>query len=327
MKPWSAGAEARGAGSLQKDPSGVTERGRPARADDRSRDCWWRRGPPALLFWLAMLQAGYFRVGRLAAVVLRLHWSLPVGALLFGSLRLEPILWLVYLGVVTLHVLGHALFVKALGFEVVGADLTGFGGQCRFRGSADALEHAIIAWGGILAQSVLLIIALSIVLVFGHATSHAGALVEQGCIQVNLWIIALNALPFAPLDGARAWRLFAELDTRGWTLSRLLMHPLSRWADQRRRRRTGEAGSVGQAGSVEEAGSAGPSPMEAQSNVGHGTPRRRVSPVPAAVNAADAERGAADDDADEKPSAEAQRQLAALLERIGDEAGKAKKRR
>jgi stage IV sporulation protein FB len=275
----------------------------------------------------AMLQAGYFRVGRLATVVLRLHWSLPVGALVFGSLRLEPILWLVYLGVIIVHVLGHAGFVKALGFEVVGADLTGFGGQCRFRGSADALEHAIIAWGGILAQSVLLIIALMSTLVFGHATSHAGALVEQGCIQINLWIIALNALPFAPLDGARAWRLFAELDTRGWTFSRLLLHPLARWADQRRRRRTGEAGSTGDDGSWGEAGSLGPSPSEAESNVGYTTPRRRVSPVPAAIDAADERGGAADDDGDEKPSAEAQRQLAALLERIGDEAGKAKKRR
>jgi hypothetical protein len=274
-----------------------------------------------------MLKAGYFSVGRLAAVSLRLHWSLPVGAVVFGSLRFEPILWLVYLGVVIVHVLGHAGLVKALGFEVVGADLTGFGGQCRFRGSADALEHAIIAWGGILSQSVLLIIALSATLVFGHATSHAGALLEQGCIQINLWIIALNALPFALLDGARAWRLFAELDTRGWTFSRLLMHPLSRWADQRRRRRTGEAGSAGDNGSLGEAGSAGPSPFEAEPSVGHTTPRRRVSPVPAAMDAADERGAAAEDDSDQKPSAEAQRQLAALLERIGDEAGKAKKRR
>jgi stage IV sporulation protein FB len=281
-----------------------------------------------------MLQAGYFRLGRLATVVLRLHWSLPVGALVFGSLRLEPILWLVYLGVVVVHVLGHAGLVKALGFEVVGADLTGFGGQCRFRGSADALEHAIIAWGGILAQSVLLIIALTATLVFGHAESHAGALVEQGCIQVNLWIMALNALPFAPLDGARAWRLFAELDTRGWTISRLLMYPLRRWADQRRRRRTGEAGLPGEMGPAGEqgsppgnAGAGGASALEAESNVGHTTPRRRVRPVPAAMDGAETERGAADDDSDEKPSAEAQRQLAALLERIGDEAGKAKKRR
>jgi Zn-dependent protease len=262
-----------------------------------------------------MLAAGYFRVGRLATVVLRLHWSLPVAALLFGSLRLEPILWLAFLGVVCLHVLGHAVFVKALGFEVVGLDMTGFGGQCRFRGSADALEHAIIAWGGILAQSVLLIGTLCVTLVFGHATSHAGALIEQAFVEDNLWVIALNALPFAPFDGARAWRLFPELDLRGWTLSRLVVYPLWHWADQRRRRRVGEPGATGA------------SAQESPPSMGRVTPRRRVSPVPAEMDAAAGEPSAADDDMGEKPSAEAQRELAALLERIGDEAGKAKKRR
>jgi hypothetical protein len=49
--------------------------------------------------------------------------------------------------------------------------------------------------------------------------------------------------------------------------------------------------------------------------------------VPAVSAAADAERASADDDLIEKPSAQAQRELAALLERIGDEAGRAKKRR
>lgn len=262
-----------------------------------------------------MLAAGYFRVGHLAGVVLRLHWSLPVGALVFGGLRLEPVFWLVYLGVVILHVLGHAALVKALGFEVVGMDLAGFGGQCRFRGGADGLEHAIIAWGGVLAQSLLLIIALSVTLAFGPATSHAGGLVERACIQSNLWIIAMNALPFAPFDGARAWRLFAELETRGWRFSRLLMYPLSRWADQRRRRRTGQASATGS------------SPPAAEPSAGHGTPRRRVSSVPAAMDVADPERGAPDEDIGEQPSAQAQRELAALLERIGEEAGKARKRR
>jgi stage IV sporulation protein FB len=265
----------------------------------------------------AMLVAGYFRVGRLAGVDLRLHWSLPVGALIFGSLRLEPILWLAFLGVVVLHVLGHAALVKALGFEVAGMDVTGFGGQCRFRGSAEALEHSIIAWGGILAQSLLLIGALLVTLVFGHAESHAGALIEHTFVEINLWIIVLNALPFAPLDGARAWRLFGELDARGWTLARLVLHPLWCWADQRRRRREGEPEATEEAG---------PSPLEPSSKLGRTTPRRRVSPVPAAMDATDNDSNA-DDDIGEKPSAEAQRELAALLERIGDEAGKAKKRR
>jgi len=264
-----------------------------------------------------MLVDGYFRVGRLAGVDLRLHWSVPVGALVFGSLRFEPILWLAFLGVVLVHDIGHASLVRAVGFRVTGVDLTGFGGQCRFRGKADALAHAIIAWGGILAQSVLLFATLLVTAFFGHATGHAGALVEHAFIEINLWIVAINLLPFPPLDGARAWRLFSELGARGWTLPRLVLYPLWRWADQRRRQRVERAGP-----SAIEPSALEPNPSGAQP-----TPQRRPSPVPAGSEPADADRGSIDDEISEKPSAQAQRELAALLERIGDEAGRAKKRR
>ena len=126
-----------------------------------------------------MLTAGYFRVGRLAGADLRLHWSVPVGALVFGSLRFEPFAWLAYFVVILVHELGHALLLRGLGLTIAGLDVTGFGGHCRFRGSADALDHAIIAWGGILAQSLLLLGTLAAGLIGGHATSHGGMLVEH----------------------------------------------------------------------------------------------------------------------------------------------------
>ncbi|HTV20277.1 MAG TPA: M50 family metallopeptidase [Polyangiaceae bacterium] len=261
-----------------------------------------------------MLVDGYFRVGRLAGVDLRLHWSVPVGALVFGSLRFEPILWLAFFAVILVHELGHALMVRSVGCRVTGLDMTGFGGQCRWRGKPDALGQAIIAWGGVAAQTLLLVATLLVIAFSGHAKGHAGSLVEHAFVEVNLWIIAINLLPFPPLDGARAWQLFSELGARGWTLPRLALYPIWRWAAQRRQRR------------VERAGPSTLEPSEMEPSVARPTPQRRPSPVPAGSEAADADRGG-DDDLLEKPSAQAQRELAALLERIGDEAGRAKKRR
>lgn len=254
-----------------------------------------------------MFRDGHFRLGQLRGAELRLHWSLPVGAVVFGSLRFEPVLWLAFLAVIVLHELGHAALISALGLELSGVDVTGFGGHCRFRGNADGLDHALIAWGGLVAQGVLLLCTLLVTAVFGHATSHAGALVEHAFVAINLWVIGLNLLPFAPLDGARAWRLFPELAARGWSVSRLLFYPLRRWAERRRRQR----------GAVPLTGAAATGAPEPQ-------PRQPASAVSGV-----ADRGAADadDDIGEKPSAQAQRELAALLERIGDEAGRAKKRR
>jgi Zn-dependent protease len=260
----------------------------------------------------AMFKDGHFRLGQVGGTELRLHWSLPVGAVVFGSLRFEPILWLAFLTVIVVHELGHVALVSALGFELSGVDLTGFGGHCRFRGNADALDHALIAWGGLVAQGLLLLGTLLVGAVFGRATSHAGVLVEQAFIAINLWIIGLNLLPFAPLDGARAWRLFPELTARGWSMSRLVFYPLWRWADRRRRRR----------GVVPLTGAAASGAAEPVAE-----PRRHARSVPTVADAAERDAADADDDIGEKPSAQAQRELAALLDRIGDEAGRAKKRR
>lgn len=255
---------------------------------------------------------GYFRVGRLSGVELRLHWSVPVGAVVFGALEVAPVVWLAYLLVLAVHALGHALIIESLGLELSGVDATGYGGQCRFRGSADALEHAVIAWGGVLAQLVLLALSALVSWSAGPLSSQVALDVLHTFIEVNLWVVAVNLLPFAPLDGARGWRVFGELTERGWTLSKLAPSPLWRWAARRRRRR------------VEGAGSGSTEPGE---RLGSVAPRRRPSPLPAVTGAAEVDGSAAEDDLGEKPSAEAQRELAALLERIGGEASRARKRR
>jgi Zn-dependent protease len=252
-----------------------------------------------------MLGDGYFRVGRVAGVDLRLHWSVPAGAVLFGGLSFEPVLWLAFLLVILVHELGHALLVKSLGFRVMGLELTGFGGHCRWRGSADTLAHAWIAWGGVLAQLALLLGTLAVRAVSGAPESQWGTSVAYAFINVNLWIIGLNLLPFPPLDGARAWGLFRQLGARGWTPGRALLGLLQGWAERRRQAR----------------GAATPAP-EVFTRASKASSR----PAPSKPEPARAEPGALDD-ADVQPSPQAQRELAALLQRIGDEAGRAKRRR
>lgn len=255
----------------------------------------------------AMLGDGYFRVGRVAGVDLRLHWSVPAGAILFGGLSFEPVLWLAFLFVILVHELGHALLVRSLGFRVLGLELTGFGGHCRWRGNADALAHGWIAWGGVLAQLGLLLGTLAARAVFGAPESSWGAAVTYAFINVNLWIIGVNLLPFPPLDGARAWGLFGQLRGRGWTPGRALLGLLQGWAERRRQAR----------------GAATPAPApEVVTRPSHGSSR----PAPSRAEPGRTEASPLDDP-DAQPSPQAQRELAALLQRIGDEAGRAKRRR
>ena len=275
------------------------------------RDWRWRAELAALCSKPAMLDNGYFRAGRVLGVELRLHWSVPLGALVFGSLRFEPVLWLAFMGVILVHELGHAALVRSLGFRVVAIDLTGFGGQCRWRGSANSLEHAWVAWGGVLAQAALLGLTLLVEAVFGAPESRWGTLISYGLININLWIIAMNLLPFPPLDGVRAWHLFRELKLAGWTPGQALLRPMRRWAERRQRARQDKlAGASNGAGPVAEPGAA----------------PKRASGGPVSAEQAE-DLAPSDEQPPSKPSAQAQRELAALLERIADEAGKARRRR
>jgi stage IV sporulation protein FB len=251
-----------------------------------------------------MLGTGYYQVGRVAGVALRWHWSVLAGAVMFGGLSFEPLLWLAFLFVLVVHELGHALLVRSFGFRTVGMEITGWGGHCRWRGAADGLAQACIAWGGIVAQLLLLVVTWGVRAALGAPHGAVAELVAEAFINVNLWIIGMNLLPFAPLDGARAWRLFPELRAAGWTPGRVLLHPLQRWVERRRRAR-------GMEPTAPAAGRRQPQP----SSPGGGREQ-------AGVSAADA----AEDDL-LRPSPQAQRELAALLDRISDEAGRAKRRR
>lgn len=266
----------------------------------------WHGEAGALCFEPPMLRNGYLRVGRLARVELRLHWSMPVAALLFASLRFEPLLWLGFAGVVIVHQLGHAVLVSSMGHSLEGVDLTGIGGQCRWRGQASALDEAWIAWGGVLAQSLLLLGTL--ILAWGAPESRWGGLIRHAWVDINLWIIALNLLPVGPFDGASAWALFGELKRAGWTPGRGLLYPAWRWAQLRRRRRRADANV---------------SPASSRDQPASTRASRLAEPPDEPVSAPPVE----DDGVLVKPSAQAQRELAALLERIAEDAGKTKRRR
>ena len=132
-------------------------------------------------------------------------------------------LWLSFATIIIVHELGHAAAVKWSGFSVYGIDVTGLGGHCRWRGRGTDLERAWIAWGGVLAQMVLLLLVLIARAIWGAPQSRAGLLASEAFVGINLWIAALNLVPIRPLDGADAWRLFGELERSGWTLTRLLL--------------------------------------------------------------------------------------------------------
>lgn len=278
-----------------------------------------------------MFRTGWWRVGAPGGVTLRVHWTLVVGALVFGELRIRPAFWIGFVALVAWHELGHAAVARLRGRRVRAIDVTGLGGVCHLSGSASELDRAWCAWGGVLAQLALfLVVGLPLWL------SGLGSTWGQGgwgsellslLVVTNLLLVALNLLPFAPLDGAEAWRLVRVL----------------------RQRRTGAARGIGKTDSGRRARRVGPvglsspprsEPAASSGATRPGTPprgvRERAQPrgAPATNGAsrvgarggnrengenANEERAATRDDLAATP------ELAEMFERIAEAARKARK--
>lgn len=158
-----------------------------------------------------MFEQGYLRLFRVAGIPVRAHWSVPLGLLLFSRLRLAPGVWLGFLIVILLHELGHAFLVRRAGLTVLGIDLSGLGGVCRFAGPTSPWQAGVIAWGGVLAQAALALAAFGAwqARLVSPSTPFGADLLDM-LIFGNLWIAGFNLLPVPGLDGATAWPLLKQ---------------------------------------------------------------------------------------------------------------------
>jgi len=161
-----------------------------------------------------MFSRGSVTLGRIGGAPIRVHWSAPLGALLFGQLQIVPGFWLAFLGLLLVHELGHALVVRAVGGRVRDVLVTGFGGECAYDGVTDPVRRAWVAWGGVAAQLAVFALAAALLFALGPATTPFVADLGHGLTTYNLLLIALNLIPVRPLDGYEAWRLFPLLRQR-----------------------------------------------------------------------------------------------------------------
>ena len=163
-----------------------------------------------------MLDRGYLTLARFRGAPIRLHWSLALGVLFVSGLEFAPGRWLGYVLVILLHELGHAALAKAYRMQVLEVMLHGMGGHCRYAGQPTPFERAVIASGGILAQLVILAIALPLSFFLVEGPLTAGLF--DALVRTNVILMVLNLIPIAPLDGAEIAKIPALL--RGRRLAR-----------------------------------------------------------------------------------------------------------
>ena len=163
-----------------------------------------------------MISGGYFTVGRFRRIPIRIHLATPVGFFVFTGFSFNPVAWAAFLFIILVHELGHAALVRRYRLSVVSIDINGIGGVCRWAGHATPIQESVVAWGGVLAQAVLLVL----IEVVGKFAAFRGdtifGQVAPTLVFANVYLIALNLLPIPPLDGAKAWALFRWRNLHFW---------------------------------------------------------------------------------------------------------------
>jgi Zn-dependent protease len=153
-----------------------------------------------------VVKSGYLWLGRFRGAPVRLHWTVPLGAVVFTGFRFAPGGWLGFVLLILLHEIGHAIAVAYARQRVVSVDVLGIGGLCRYAGHPTPRQSVLIAWGGVLAQAALLVGTVVLFVGFLGRPTHAFTRdLADVLVSTNMWLIAINLLPIPPLDGAEAW--------------------------------------------------------------------------------------------------------------------------
>lgn len=149
---------------------------------------------------------------RIFGAHLHLHWTaLVAGGVLFGALIRHPLhaalSVLAYFGVILLHEAGHAFVARKLGYPPDNVYVGLLHGRCEFEHPDTLRDHALIAWGGVLAQLALAVPVLVVSLVVPIGSVSFLSLPVRILGFFNLVNALVNLAPVQGLDGAVAWRL------------------------------------------------------------------------------------------------------------------------
>jgi Zn-dependent protease len=151
---------------------------------------------------------GFLQVARIKGVGIRVHWTTPIGLFVFGGFGFAPIVWAGLLFIILVHEAGHAVLARALGLWPRTIDVHGAGGRCIYEGRPSDVQRSVIAWGGVLAQALVFVVARRVGELFAEVGGPRFELTISLLTFANAVFLVVNLLPIPGLDGAAAWPLF-----------------------------------------------------------------------------------------------------------------------
>lgn len=172
------------------------------------------------------------------------HWTVllffPWAWFRFGSLLTAIIAFPAYVALILVHEYGHALVARARGVRVHTLAIFIFHGYCRHDTPYHEKDDVLIAWGGVAAQLLLLLLFLPLWFVFEEHLPHGLQRIVYPLlivfVYVNAFTMAFNLIPAPSFDGYKAWRVLFWAGA--WFRKKMVqaVNWLKRYSPARRRR-------------------------------------------------------------------------------------------
>lgn len=159
------------------------------------------------------MDSGFWSIGKWRDVPVFFHWTIllwiPWSLWQNMDFFWAALTFPAFVLLMCAHEFGHAIVAKLRHVEVEAIKLFVLHGQCEHEHPYYEEDDVFIAWGGVLAQLVLLVLALTAkhlsILLF-PPVYYILAPLFYVFINANITIAVINLIPVEPLDGYRAWR-------------------------------------------------------------------------------------------------------------------------
>ncbi len=158
------------------------------------------------------MEQNYWQLGTWRRIPVSMHWTVLIAFawlyLFFWDLLATVIASAAFFALLVAHEFGHVAVLRKRKISVESIELFGIHGRTS-HGWAPATDEILIAWGGVGAQVVVLLVALAI----GYALELfvspivwvAAAPILFVFTKLNIFLMVVVLLPIGPFDGHSAW--------------------------------------------------------------------------------------------------------------------------
>lgn len=164
------------------------------------------------------METNYWQLGTWWRVPVSMHWTVLIAFawlyLFFYDLLATAIASAAFFALLVAHELGHVVVLRRRKIAVASIELFGIHGRTS-HAWASATDEIRIAWGGVGAQMVVLLVALGV----GFAVESVAAPVVWVVAvpilfvftKLNIFLMLIALLPIGPFDGHSAWAVLPRL--------------------------------------------------------------------------------------------------------------------